>query len=127
MGTLRYRIYLIKRPGVYFISMSVKGAFKRDGRLFVISTSNSCTAAVIMLFLAAATALSLNHRSGGVSTSVLVSLSLCHHKKIYYSILPCLQLVPRAISAPPTVPRPYMGDYLRWAFIDKDRAFTMGV
>ncbi len=28
-----YRIYLIKRPGVYFISKSVKGAFKR-GRLF---------------------------------------------------------------------------------------------
>ncbi len=29
-----YRIYLIKRPGVYFISKSVKGAFKRGGRLF---------------------------------------------------------------------------------------------
>ncbi len=27
-----YRIYSIKRPGVYFISKSVKGAFKR-GRL----------------------------------------------------------------------------------------------
>ncbi len=42
-------------------------------------------------------------------------------------MLPCLQLVPRASLAPPTVPRPYVGDYLRWAFIDKDRAFTMGV
>ncbi len=29
-----YRIYLIKRPGVYFILKSVKGAFKRGGRLF---------------------------------------------------------------------------------------------
>ena len=24
-------------------------------------------------------------------------------------------------------PHNYMGDYLRWAFIDKDRAFTLGV
>ncbi len=31
-------------------------------------------------------------------------------------------------SAPPTVPRlKYMGVYSRWAFIDKDRAFTMDV
>ena len=78
----------------------------------VMSTSNSCTAVVIMLFLAAATALSLNLKSyrSGVSTSVLVYLSLCHHKNIY-SIPPCLQLVTRANSAPPTVPRPYMGEY----------------
>ena len=57
-----YHIYLIKHPGIYFISKSVKGAFKRDGRLLVISTL-SCTAAVIMLFLAATTALSLNLKS----------------------------------------------------------------
>ncbi len=30
----KYRVYSIKRPGVYFISKSVKGAFKRGGRLF---------------------------------------------------------------------------------------------
>ncbi len=30
----KYRIYLIKRPGFYFLAASVEGAFKRDGRLF---------------------------------------------------------------------------------------------
>ena len=54
-----YHIYLIKRPGVYFISKSVKGAFKRDGRLLVTSTPNLHS----MLFLDAATALSLNLKS----------------------------------------------------------------
>ena len=29
----KYRIYLIKRPGVYFRSKSLEGAFKRGGRL----------------------------------------------------------------------------------------------
>ena len=53
-GACVYRIYLIKRPGIYFTSKSVKGAFKRDGRLFEMW---SC---LLMLFLAAATALSLN-------------------------------------------------------------------
>ncbi len=28
-----YRIYLIKRPGVYFRSKSLEGAFKQGGRL----------------------------------------------------------------------------------------------
>ncbi len=32
--TCMYHIYLIKRPGVYFLETSVEGAFKRDGRLF---------------------------------------------------------------------------------------------
>ena len=35
-------MYLIKRPGVYFISKSVKGAFKRDGRLFEMGVYWSC-------------------------------------------------------------------------------------
>ncbi len=64
-----YCIYLIKRPGVYFLAASVERAFKQDGRLFETSvycfvyTSNSCSSAVIMLFLAAATALSVNPKS----------------------------------------------------------------
>ena len=66
-----YCIYLIKRPGVYLLATSVEGdvtegAFKRDGRLF--ETGVYCYVyfklqAVIMLFLAAATALSLNLKS----------------------------------------------------------------
>ncbi len=59
-----YRIYLIKRPGVYLLATSVEGAF------VVMFTSNSCTAAVIMLFLAAATALRLNLNSHSVSVSL---------------------------------------------------------
>ena len=56
---------VFKCPGVYFLATSVEGAFKRDGsgRLLVMSTPNSCTAAVIVLFLAAATALSFNLKS----------------------------------------------------------------
>ncbi len=62
----KYCIYFIKRPGVYFLATSVEGAFKRDGRLF--ETGVYCYVyfklqAVIMLFLAAATALSLNLKS----------------------------------------------------------------
>ncbi len=60
-------------------------------------------------------------------TSMSVSLSLpsMHHKKYYYSMLPCLR-VQCAMSA--QCHAPYnMGDYLRWAFIDKDRAFTLGI
>ena len=63
---VQYRIYLIKRPGVYFISKSVKGAFKRDGCFFKIGVYWPCLlqtlaqqSAVIILFLAAATALKL--------------------------------------------------------------------
>ena len=41
--------------------------------------------------------------------SVSLSLPSMHHKKYYYSMLPCLQRVPCAISAPPTVPRPIYG------------------
>ena len=52
-----YIPYLIKHPGVYFISKFIEGAF------IVMSTPNSCTAAVIMLFLAVTTALSLNLKS----------------------------------------------------------------
>ena len=52
------------------------GAYSK--RAFIVeSTPNSCTAAVIMLFLAAATALSLNlSRRSDVPPSVSVSLSL---------------------------------------------------
>ncbi len=68
VGDFTYRIYLIKCPGVYFLAASVEGAFKRDGaylkRAFIVlSTLNSCSSAVIMLFLAAATALSFNLKS----------------------------------------------------------------
>ena len=47
-----YRIYLIKRLGVYFLAASVEGAFKRDGRLF--ETGVYCFV-YFKLFLAAAT------------------------------------------------------------------------
>ncbi len=76
-----YRIYLIKRPGVYFILKSVEGAFNRGGLLIIVmSTSNSCTAAVIMLFLR------LCHSSQHKS---VVFLPLCRYlaiiNSIYYS------------------------------------------
>ncbi len=48
--------------------------------------------------------------------SVSLSLPSMHHKKYYYSMLPCLQRVPCAILAPPTVPHPIYG-----------RLFKMGV
>ncbi len=93
-----------------------------------------CTAAVIVLFLGCCLSLNLflslnlSHKSAlcvGISlSSSAIDASL---KKYFYSMLPRLQLVPRAISAPPTVPRHNIGDYSRWAFIDKDRAFTLGV
>ena len=48
----------------------------------------------------------------------IVDMYLCCHASHWFHV---------SSSAPPTVPRPYMGDYLRWTFIDKDRAFTLGV
>ena len=39
------------------------GAYSKSGAFIIMSTPNSCTAGVIMLFLAAATALSLNRKS----------------------------------------------------------------
>ena len=60
-----YRIYLIKRPGIDFLAASVEGRLNEMGayskRAFIVlSTSNSCSSAVIMLFLAA---LSFNLKS----------------------------------------------------------------
>ena len=92
-----YGIYLIKRPGVYFRSKSLEGAFKRGGRLkrrafIVMSTpkllhSSSYCALLGNLFLS----LNLSHRSA-LCVGISLSLPSMHHKKYYYSMLPCLQL-----------------------------------
>ncbi len=129
-----YCIYLIKRPGVYFRSKFLEGAFKRGGRLLLCLLQNSCTAAVIVLFLGCCLSLnlflSLNLSHIGVpSVSVSLSLPSMHHKKYYYSMLPCLQLGSMCYfsSTHSATPHNYMGDYLIWAVIDKDRVFTLGV
>ena len=109
-----YCIYLIKRPGVYFRSKSLEGAFKRGGRLFMSKSFalflGYCLS--LNLFLS----LNLSHRN-----ALCVGISLCHRciiKKYFYSMLLRLQnWVPCAISAPPTVPRPIHG-WIWWAFID---------
>ena len=69
-----YRIYLIKRPGVYFRSKSLEGAFNPGGRLLLCPLQNSCTAAVIVLFLGCCLSLNLSHRSAlcvGISLSAI--------------------------------------------------------
>ncbi len=104
-----YRIYLIKRPGVYFIATSVEGAFKRDGRyskraFIVLSTSNSCSSAVIMLFwlLPQLSASILSRIRSGVSPSVssLPNSILCCHCFSWFHVL--IQLHPQCHA-------PYMG------------------
>ena len=76
-----YCIHLIKRPGVYFRWKSLEGAFKRGGHLIqVCLLQNSCTAAVIVLFLGCCLSLNLflslnlSHRSAlcvGISLSAI--------------------------------------------------------
>ena len=56
-----------------------------------------------------------------------VSLSLPSMHRIFILCCPHLQLVPRAISAPPTVPRPIHGRLFKMGVYYKDRAFTLGV
>ena len=129
-----YRIYLIKRPGVYFRSKSLEGVFNPGGRLLLCLLQNSCTAAVIVLFLGCCLSLNLflslnlSHRSA-LCAGISLSLPSMHHKKYYHSMLPCLQLHGFHVLFQLYLQchAPYMGDYLRWAFIDKDRAFTLGV
>ncbi len=50
-----------------------------------------------------------------VNSVIRGHLYLCCHASHWFHV---------STSAPPTVPRPYMGDYLRWAFIDKERTFS---
>ena len=77
-----YLIYLIKRPGVYFRSKSLEGAFNPGGRLLLCLLQNFCTAAVIVLFLGCCLSLNLflslnlSHRSAlcvGISLSTIDS------------------------------------------------------
>ena len=52
--------------------------------------------------------------------SVSLSLPSMHHKKYYYSMLPCLQLGSMCYFSSTHSATPHI-----WAFIDKDRAFTL--
>ena len=83
-----YRIYLIKRPGVYFRSKSLEGAFNPGGRLLLCLLQNSCTAAVIVLFLGCCfslnlfLSLNLSHRSA-LCVGISLSLPSMHRKKVF--------------------------------------------
>ncbi len=97
-----------------------------------------CTAAVnycALLGLLSQFFLSLNlsHRS---ALCVDISLSLCHRciiKKYFILCCHACNWVPRAISAPPTVPRPIHGrlltktELLSWAFKRDGRLFKEDV
>ena len=79
-----YHIYLIKRPGVYFISKSVEGVFKRDGYLFEMGVYWPCllqTLAQQQLYYALFGCSQLLSRIGvgfslcaGISLSAIISL-----------------------------------------------------
>ncbi len=105
----------------------MRRAFHPGGRLLLCVLQNSCTAAVIVLFLGCCLSLNLflslnlSHRS---ALCVGISLSAID-ESYFYSMLPRLQhWVPRAISAPPTVLRSIHGRLFK---MNKDRAFTLGV
>ena len=81
---INYRIYLNLLDYFLAVPSSIcRGGFKQDGCLFekgvycFVYRSNSCSSAIIMLFLAAATALSFKLKSyrSGVSPSVSSLLS----------------------------------------------------
>ena len=60
--------------------------------------------------------------------SVSLSLPSMHHKKVFLFYASTLATGFHVLfQLHPQCHAPYMGDYLRWAFIDKDRAFTLGV
>ncbi len=132
-----YRIYLIKRPGVYLLATSVEEAFKRDGCLletggycyvyFKLLHSNS----YIILGCCHSSQLILISRWSGVSLSVSVSLSLL--SLLFYAAMQCLQLVPRATyfssthSATPQEGRFLTDtDLLQWVFKRDERLIKEG-
>ena len=60
--------------------------------------------------------------------SVSLSLPSMHHKKVFLFYAATLATGFHVLfQLHPQCHAPYMGDYLRWAFIDKDRAFTLGI
>ena len=91
---------------------------------------NSCTAAVIVLFLGYCLSLNLFLSLNlSYKSALCVALPSMHHKKYIYSMLAAMLATGFHVlfQLHPQCHTPYMGDYLRWAFIDKDRAFTLGV